>query len=164
LDENDSACHRAAILPWTALRSTLINGDAAKGEPNESIKSYPIRMVRVRPAKNSSLLAVIPLGRTPPAERLWHRSLPNRLVWRTEKVLQRERLQLMPRRPRPPRSRLPRPRSLTGWHATKPVAAMTKTMNDRRANDWIEVTEAWARHLAEICGALARLTTPARRN
>ena len=68
LDENDSACHRAAILPWTALRSTLINGDAAKGEPNESIKSYPIRMVRVRPAKNSSLLAVIPLGRTPPAE------------------------------------------------------------------------------------------------
>jgi hypothetical protein len=40
-----------AILPWTALRSTLINGDAAKGEPNESIKSYPMRMVRVRPAK-----------------------------------------------------------------------------------------------------------------
>jgi hypothetical protein len=59
----------ATVLPVAAeLRSTLINGDAAKAEPNESIKSYPMRMVRVRPAKNSSPLAAIPLGRTPPAE------------------------------------------------------------------------------------------------
>ena len=59
----------ATVLPVAAeLRSTLINGGAAKGEPNESIKSYPMRMVRVRPAKNSSPLAAIPLGRTPPAE------------------------------------------------------------------------------------------------
>lgn len=59
----------ATVLPVAVeLRSTLINDEAAKGEPNESIKSYPMRMVRVRSAKNSSPLAAVPLGRTAPAE------------------------------------------------------------------------------------------------
>ena len=57
---NDSACHRAAILPWTALRSTLINGDAAKGEPNESIKSCSILALQ---AEGRSVTTVEALSR-----------------------------------------------------------------------------------------------------
>ena len=59
----------AMVLPAaTDSGSSLTNGDAAKGEPNEPIKAFPIRIVRVRPAKNSSPLAAVPLGRAAPAE------------------------------------------------------------------------------------------------
>jgi hypothetical protein len=59
----------ATVLPAaTESGSSLTNGDAAKGEPNEPIKAFPMRIVRVRPAKNSSPLAAVPLGRTAPAE------------------------------------------------------------------------------------------------
>jgi hypothetical protein len=42
--------------------------DNAKVDPVETIKPYPMRMVRVRPGKAASLLAGIPLGRAAPPE------------------------------------------------------------------------------------------------
>ena len=59
----------ATVLPAAReAGSGQTNGYAAKAEPNEPIKPYPMRIVRVRPAKNSSPLAAVPLGRTAPAE------------------------------------------------------------------------------------------------
>ncbi len=57
------------LLPSVAaLSSQSRNVDAAKADPAETIKPYPMRMVRVRSSKAPSPLAVIPLGRTEPPE------------------------------------------------------------------------------------------------
>jgi hypothetical protein len=99
-------------------------------------------MVRVRPAKNSSPLAVIPLGRTPPAEppvasvaaeptRMENGEGPAARAAPADAASSATASQ--------PSAKAKKPHGLA---RNQPVAAMTKTMNDRRANDWIEVTEA----------------------
>ena len=55
-----------AAVPAASPR--IKDADNAKADPVETIKPYPIRMVRVRSSKAPSPLAGIPLGRTEPPE------------------------------------------------------------------------------------------------
>jgi hypothetical protein len=57
------------VLPGVAGPSLqLKTAENAKADPVETIKPYPMRMVRVRSSKAPSPLAGIPLGRTEPPE------------------------------------------------------------------------------------------------
>jgi hypothetical protein len=58
----------ATMLPAATEPGSSLTGRAARGEPNGAIKPFPTRIVRVRPAKDRSPLAAVPLGRTGPAE------------------------------------------------------------------------------------------------
>ena len=58
----------ATVLPAATEPGSSLTGNAAKGEPTEAIKPFLTRIVRVRPAKDRSPLAAVPLGRTGPAE------------------------------------------------------------------------------------------------
>jgi hypothetical protein len=58
----------ATLLPAANEPGSSLTDNAAKGEPNGAIKPFPTRIVRVRPAKDRSPLAAVPLGRTGPAE------------------------------------------------------------------------------------------------
>jgi hypothetical protein len=60
----------ATVLPAATEPGSSLTGNAAKGEPNGAIKPFPTRIVRVRLAKDRSLPAAVPLGRTGPAEPL----------------------------------------------------------------------------------------------
>jgi hypothetical protein len=60
----------ATVLPAATEPGSSLTGNAATGAPNGAIKPFPTRMVRVRPAKDRSLLAAVPQGRTGPAEPL----------------------------------------------------------------------------------------------
>src|ERR1700756_1268420 len=60
----------ATVLPAATEPGSSLTGNAAKGAPNGAIKPFPTRIVRVRPAKDRSLPAAVPLGRTGPAEPL----------------------------------------------------------------------------------------------
>ena len=61
-----SAPDRLAAVPAASPR--IKDADNAKADPVETIKPYPMRMVRVRSSKAPSPLAGIPLGRTEPPE------------------------------------------------------------------------------------------------
>jgi hypothetical protein len=61
-----SAPDPLAAVP--AASSRIKDADNAKADPVETIKPYPMRMVRVRSSKAPSPLAGIPLGRTEPPE------------------------------------------------------------------------------------------------
>ena len=61
-----SAPDPLAAVPAASPR--IKDADNAKADPVETIKPYPIRMVRVRSSKAPSPLAGIPLGRTEPPE------------------------------------------------------------------------------------------------
>ena len=56
----------ATVLPAATEPGSSLTGRAARGEPNGAIKPFPTRIVR--PAKDRSPLAAVPLGRTGPAE------------------------------------------------------------------------------------------------
>ncbi len=61
-----SAPDPLAAVPAASPR--IKDADNAKADPVETIKPYPMRMVRVRSSKAPSPLAGIPLGRTEPPE------------------------------------------------------------------------------------------------
>ena len=61
-----SAPDPLAAVPAASPR--IKDADNAKADPVETIKPYPMRMVRVRSSKAPSPLAGIPLGRTEPSE------------------------------------------------------------------------------------------------
>jgi hypothetical protein len=61
-----SAPDPLAAVPAASAR--IKDADNAKADPVETIKPYPMRMVRVRSSKAPSPLAGIPLGRTEPPE------------------------------------------------------------------------------------------------
>jgi hypothetical protein len=58
----------ATVLPAATEPGSSLTGNAATGAPNGAIKPFPTRIVRVRLAKDRSLPAAVPLGRTGPAE------------------------------------------------------------------------------------------------
>jgi hypothetical protein len=58
----------ATVLPAATEPGSSLTGNAATGAPNGAIKPFPTRIVR--PAKDRSPLAAVPLGRTGPAEPL----------------------------------------------------------------------------------------------
>ncbi len=61
-----SAPDPLAAVPAASAR--IKDADNANADPVETVKPYPIRMVRVRSSKAPSPLAGIPLGRTEPPE------------------------------------------------------------------------------------------------
>jgi hypothetical protein len=58
----------ATVLPAATEPGSSLTGNAATGAPNGAIKPFPTRIVRVRLAKDRSLPAAVPQGRTGPAE------------------------------------------------------------------------------------------------
>ena len=60
----------ATVLPAATEPGSSLTGNVATGAPNGAIKPFPTRIVRVRPAKDRSPLAAVPLGRMGTADEI----------------------------------------------------------------------------------------------